>query len=145
MRRASYCHACRREVLWTVTDAGKRLAVNPQPDPAGNTAAFCDGQGIYRSRRPTDELPPAGWEKTYMPHAATCVGRRKPTAPTELPPGVADMAAYRRKLRGETAAPARQTSSAPASSADAAGQDSAKARRHPARSKQAAPGQSGLW
>lgn len=97
MRRTSYCQDCYREVLWTVTDAGKRLAVDPAPDQDGNTVAFRDGHGVFRSRRPTDELPAAAWEKTYMPHIATCPKKLKP--PAALPPGVADLSAYRLKGR----------------------------------------------
>ncbi|WP_228976722.1 hypothetical protein [Streptomyces sp. DH12] len=98
MRRRSVCSDCGHEVLWTVTAAGKRLAVDPTPDPSGNTAVVRDGLGAYRSRRPTDELPPMGYERLHVPHIATCQGRR-PT-PAELPPGVTDLAAYRLKARG---------------------------------------------
>lgn len=99
MPRTAYCHDCHRPVLWTVTDAGKRLAVDPEPNQDGNTVAFRDGHGVFRSRRPTEELPAAAWEKTYMPHVATCPKKPQPratTAPAALPPGVADLSAYRR-------------------------------------------------
>ncbi|MBA0053486.1 hypothetical protein E0L36_22180 [Streptomyces sp. AJS327] len=95
------CPQCGEPVVWTVTDAGRRLAVNKEPDDDGNTAAYRDGTGTWRSRRPTDELPVARWEKLYMPHVATCEAQvqRRQRRPAVLPPGVADMSAYRRRAR----------------------------------------------
>ncbi|MGW6391134.1 hypothetical protein ACWFR1_11655 [Streptomyces sp. NPDC055103] len=96
------CMACHREVLWTVTDAGKRLAVDPEPDETGNAAVYRDGTGTRRSRRPSEELPLMAWEKLYVPHVATCPARRPatPKRPAVLPPGVLDLAAYRRRAGG---------------------------------------------
>lgn len=105
MRRLSTCAQCLREVLWTLADAGKRLAVDPVPDPQGNTAVYRDGAGTYRSRRPSDELPLMAWERLHVPHVATCPGRtRTParTRPEGLPDGVSDLSAYRRRARGQS-------------------------------------------
>ncbi|WNI31464.1 hypothetical protein [Streptomyces sp. ITFR-6] len=107
MRRLSICAECRREVLWTVTDAGKRLAVDSEPSPDGNSAVYRDGTGTQRSRRPSEELPLKGWERLHMPHVVTCPGRRRapapaPARPGVLPPGVSDLAAYRLKGRGQS-------------------------------------------
>ncbi|MEV6565937.1 hypothetical protein [Streptomyces kronopolitis] len=94
------CLECGSAVLWTFTEAGKRLAVDAAPDVDGNTAVYRDGTGTWRSRRPTDELPVMGWEKLHRPHVATCAGpRARPGAAPSLPSGVADMAAYRRRNR----------------------------------------------
>ncbi|MFZ3595112.1 hypothetical protein [Streptomyces sp. BH104] len=98
------CPRCHRPVLWTTTEAGKWLAVDPEPDKDGNAAVYRTGTGGWVSRRPTDELPVMAWEKLHKPHVATCdpdqiPGRGRP-APTVLPPGVADMSAYRRRTRG---------------------------------------------
>ncbi|WP_432041456.1 hypothetical protein [Streptomyces cadmiisoli] len=95
MTRAT-CHDCRRPVLWTTTEAGKRLAVDPTPDPKGNAAVWRDGTGTLRSRRPTDELPLCGWERLHLPHVATCPTRVQQLA---LPAGVTSLAAHRRKKR----------------------------------------------
>ncbi|BBA98283.1 hypothetical protein RVR_4414 [Actinacidiphila reveromycinica] len=100
--RLSTCADCRREVWWTVTDAGKRLAVDPEPNPDGNAAVYRDGTGTRRSRRPTDELPLMGWERLHMPHVVTCSARPRTPAPAPapagpLPPGVSDLSAYRRR------------------------------------------------
>jgi len=96
MARVTRCAVCGSEVLWTVTEAGKRLAVDPRPDEAGNTTAYRDGLGVWRSRRPSQELPIAPWERLYMPHAATCRDGGKSPQPQALPPGVVDLAAHRR-------------------------------------------------
>lgn len=102
MRRLSICADCRREVLWTVTDAGRRLAVDPDPASEGNTAVYRDGTGTHRSRRPSEELPLMGWERLHRPHVATCPGQRRspaPAPPGTLPPGVSDLSAYRLNSR----------------------------------------------
>src|SRR3546814_13593483 len=78
MKRYATCHDCRRPILWTITEAGKRLAVDPVPDSAGNTAVWRDGTGTTRSRRPSSELPLTGWERLHMPHVPTCPARQEP-------------------------------------------------------------------
>ncbi|MFC7909023.1 hypothetical protein [Streptomyces nigra] len=88
------CRDCRQPVLWTTTEAGKKLAVDPDPNPAGNTAVWRDGTGAIRSRRPSDELPLCGWERLHMPHVATCRTRTQQLA---LPAGVTSLAEHRRK------------------------------------------------
>ncbi|MEU3099642.1 hypothetical protein ABZ690_34280 [Streptomyces sp. NPDC006967] len=94
MKRLAPCRDCRRPILWTITEAGKRLAVDLDPDPAGNTAVRCDGTGAWRSRRPTTELPLTGWERLHKPHVATCPQQTEQLA---LPVGVTSLAAHRRK------------------------------------------------
>ncbi|MFD5571974.1 hypothetical protein [Streptomyces cadmiisoli] len=75
MPRPSFCPACGAPIRWTVTEARKRMAVDVAPDPAGNTAVSRDGRGTWLSRRPTEELPLAPYEKLHKPHVATCKGR----------------------------------------------------------------------
>jgi hypothetical protein len=77
MPRPSYCPACGASIRWTVTEARKRLAVDAVPNPAGNTAVSRDGRGTWLSRRPTEELPLAPYEKLHMPHPATCKARQE--------------------------------------------------------------------
>lgn len=103
----SRCAYCRSPVLWTITQAGRRLAVDPEPHPDGNAAVYRDGLGTYRSRRPSEELPLMGYERLHKPHVATCTP--SPPAPpvsrpraTPLPPGVSDLSAYRRRRRPRT-------------------------------------------
>lgn len=95
------CPDCQRAVLWTrtepgaTTEGGKRLAVDPEPDPAGNTAIWRDGLGVYRSRRITAERPRWGPERVHMPHPATCPNRQE-QLPLELPAGVIRLDDHRR-------------------------------------------------
>ncbi len=72
MPKPSYCQICGAPIRWTVTEARKRLAVDVAPDPGGNTAVSRDGRGVWLSRRPTEELPVAPFEKLHKPHVATC-------------------------------------------------------------------------
>ncbi|MCL6734418.1 hypothetical protein [Streptomyces neyagawaensis] len=94
MKRYATCHDCHRPILWTITEAGKRLAVDPDPDTAGNTAIWRDGTGRWRSRRPSTDLPLTGWERLHKPHVATCPTRQQQLA---LPLGVTSLAEHRRK------------------------------------------------
>lgn len=97
------CGTCGAAVHLTITEAGRRLLVDARPDPEGNTAVYRDGTGTWRSRRPTEELPVAGWERLHKPHVATCGGGRGAPAAVRparvLPDGVVDLAA-RRSRRG---------------------------------------------
>ncbi len=76
------CRRCGEQVRWTLTHQRKRLAVNPDPDPAGNTAVMRDAAGDLRSRRVTAESRIQPFERLMMPHVATCTPKtRKPRPP----------------------------------------------------------------
>ncbi|MCM2394432.1 hypothetical protein [Streptomyces albipurpureus] len=94
--RTFTCTDCHRPIRWTITQAGKRLAVDPTPDPAGNTAVWRDGTGAWCSRRPTLELPLCGWERLHKPHVATCPTRQ---AEPPLPAGVTRLETHRKSRR----------------------------------------------
>ncbi|MET9729733.1 hypothetical protein ABZZ79_03400 [Streptomyces sp. NPDC006458] len=67
------CDGCRARIRWAITARGRRQAINADPDPAGNLAAYTDGPGTLRVRVLTAERPTlehAEWQA--MPHAATC-------------------------------------------------------------------------
>lgn len=79
------CESCGHAILWTVTAAAARLAVDPGESDDGNTAVYTDQTGRYRSRRLTTERPTlehAEWRA--MPHVATCplppARRRRPSS-----------------------------------------------------------------
>lgn len=92
------CPDCGHPVRWTITQAGKRLAIDPEPTEEGNTAVYRDGTGTWRSRRPNEELPAQPWERICMPHVATCTPEAvQLQLDLKLPEGVADFTAYRRK------------------------------------------------
>lgn len=97
-RELARCAGCGKPVLWTVTAAGQRMPVDPRPDERGNQACYRDGPRAWRSRSldGTGALPPAAWEHRYMPHAATCKPRPKPT-PAVLPPNVVRLDPTRRR------------------------------------------------
>ena len=94
------CTACHQPIRWSKTAMGKQQALNPEPDPTGNTAAYCDGLGVWRSRVPTTELPQAAHERRFMPHAATCTAAKRDRPQHQLPAGVVSLAARRRTKRG---------------------------------------------
>lgn len=78
------CADCGNPVLFAITVAGRRQALNPEPDPKGNTAVRCDAAGTWRARVPDQERPAEPWERIYMPHPATCDRRLARPAPTPL-------------------------------------------------------------
>jgi hypothetical protein len=89
------CDHCQAAILWTVTAKGARQAVNPDPDPSGNTAVYTDATGRLRSRQLTTERPSlehAEW--LAMPHAATC---RAPRPRRPARPGRRATAPYWRR------------------------------------------------
>jgi hypothetical protein len=65
---------CGALVLWTITEHGRRMAVDAEPDDRGNQAVYQNGPGGWRSRsldgRDARRLDP--WEHRYLPHIATC-------------------------------------------------------------------------
>lgn len=69
-----YCRTCLTPVLWATTEAGKRLALSPRPDPAGNQAVYRDGTGRWLTRQLAKDQEPFGYERRLMPHVATCTG-----------------------------------------------------------------------
>ncbi|WNI16641.1 hypothetical protein [Actinacidiphila sp. ITFR-21] len=67
------CDRCGADIRWTVTEAGRPLAVNAEPDESGNTAVHTDSVGRVRSRALTRERPDLDHlEWRAMPHPATC-------------------------------------------------------------------------
>ncbi|MEU0087220.1 hypothetical protein [Streptomyces sp. NPDC006274] len=94
--RPTTCPDCHRPIRWTLTQAGRRLAVDPEPHPDGNTAVWRDGNGTLRSRRPTTELPLCGWERLHKPHIATCPAQQQQLA---LPVGVTRLDDHRNRRR----------------------------------------------
>lgn len=82
---SAWCRACLKPVTWATTEAGKRLALNPRPDPAGNQAAYRDGTGRWLTRQLGKDARPFGWERRYMPHVATCTGEARTATVSPLP------------------------------------------------------------
>lgn len=65
------CRFCGQQIRWVRTEAGKNMALDPQPTPSGNVA-LVDREGGTRARVLTAaEL--LNWRaQLWMPHAVTC-------------------------------------------------------------------------
>ncbi|WP_433382750.1 hypothetical protein [Streptosporangium sp. CA-115845] len=84
---------CRELVLITRTERGRELAVNPAPDPKGNTAVWKNSAGAWRSRSLAghEAMPLLSYEELHMPHVATSPACR-PAPPAATLPGLATFA-----------------------------------------------------
>ena len=85
------------------TERGRLIALDPDPDPGGNQAAFKDSDGIWKTRQfgPASE-PPWGFETVYMPHVATCSPTAAPVIPVaSLPKNVTPITAARSVRSGK--------------------------------------------
>lgn len=70
-RRMSSCRSCRQEIFWLPTTTGKKMPVNPDPDPRG-LVAVSDNNGRGEI---AIVLPTAGHHTNmprYTSHFATC-------------------------------------------------------------------------
>lgn len=76
-RHPAECGECQASVIWAFTPMGKRMPLDPEPNAEGNTAAYRDGTGRWRARVLRTGEQPAGYERLYMPHFATCPVRKK--------------------------------------------------------------------
>lgn len=86
------CHDCRAVVVWALTDTGRRMPVNFEPDPQGTlelfTEHFPDGEpvdpGVQRVRRRPPGRPASS--PAWSTHWATCPARRPlpPKLPAEI-------------------------------------------------------------
>ena len=99
------CRRCRKPVVWARTERNKWIALDPDPDPNGNQAAWQDSDGIWKTRQispnagPNDQ--PWTWEKPYMPHVptTTCKPEEAAVVPIKPPPNVIPISAAR-SIRG---------------------------------------------
>jgi hypothetical protein len=70
------CRSCGARIVWTVTERGRRMPIDPVPNPAGNIilrerAAGLEPVAVYTS------APPAEGEKRFTSHFATCPQAKK--------------------------------------------------------------------
>ena len=84
------CTSCQAPIIFIVVmnndgHKPKRMPVNPKPDPGGNVAVRVDGTGTRIGRVLVGDQKPAGGERRYCPHFATCTNperhRRRPPKP----------------------------------------------------------------
>lgn len=64
------CRSCHAPIWWLVTEAGKRMPVNPTPDPSGNLAVKGCGFLGFRVLKADEDL--AAGETRHVSHFATC-------------------------------------------------------------------------
>lgn len=93
-------YGCGRHVLVTLTDRGRRLAVDPDPHPGGNQAVWRTGTGAWRSRSLSgaEAMPVLAYEEIHMPHVATSP-RCRPAPPAPALPGLTAFARPTRPSR----------------------------------------------
>jgi hypothetical protein len=83
------CRRCLKPVLPARTERGRRIALDPGPDPKGNQAAWEDSDGTWKTRQlSAGSDPPWNWERVYMPHVATCKPQAAPAPRSPLPKNV---------------------------------------------------------
>lgn len=70
------CRTCRAPVVWAVLPSGRRIPLDPEPDPAGRVRLDAIGPATDRAAMvlPTDEAEAAhaAGEDLYVSHFATC-------------------------------------------------------------------------
>lgn len=76
---APECDGCHARIAWARTPLNKSMPIDPTPNPDGNVAAYRDGTGRWRARVLRAGEQPAGYERRYMPHFATCPARKAAT------------------------------------------------------------------
>jgi hypothetical protein len=78
------CQDCGDDIVWAMTERGKKLPVNPHTDDRSTFVGFRSPTGTLRVRVPTEDNRADPWEHPYMPHVATCrtqQARRAATVP----------------------------------------------------------------
>lgn len=103
----SACTLCSQPILIAITEAARRMPLDPEPDPdIGRLAAYRAFRGAWRCRvlRPGEQ--PHAFEHVFITHFATCppyVARQaalraaKTQAPDVLPTGVVSLSEARRR------------------------------------------------
>lgn len=94
-------YGCGTDVLITLTEHGRQMAVNATPDAAGNQAVWRTGTGAWRSRSldGTDAMPLLSYEDPFKPHVATSP-RCSATPRTTPLPGLASVIPFTRTRKG---------------------------------------------
>ena len=90
------------------TEARNRwIALDPEPDAAGNQAAWQDGDGTWRTRQLGKEDKPWDFEKRFMPHVATCKPEEAAVAPIKPRPQNVVLISDARSIRDGKRTPRR--------------------------------------
>jgi hypothetical protein len=114
--RSRTCDDCHAPIRWARTVNDKWIALDPDPDPAGNQAAYRDATDTFRTRQLRKDAEPQAYERRYMPHVATCTKRKAPQpprlAPVATPPNVIPIGRARGLRRGNPVTPLRRRGNA---------------------------------
>jgi hypothetical protein len=89
--------ACAEPIFFAATGPGRSIPLDAEPDPAGNTAAYCNASGTWVARVLHRGEQAASHEKTYMPHWKTCKDPDAFRRRRELAAARRQLAARRRK------------------------------------------------
>lgn len=82
-RRLAECRECREPIRFVSLGAGRKIPVNPKPDPSGTVATRTIGGDLIGRVIGARSRPPMPREVLYRVHFATCEAnptREKPTA-----------------------------------------------------------------
>jgi hypothetical protein len=77
------CRWCGQPIKWVVTERGRNMCLDPEPNPAGNVVLLAQPDGGQRARV-LKAAQLAEWRGTrlWMPHPATCTHVRTRTGTT---------------------------------------------------------------
>lgn len=64
------CASCKADVLWVVTERGKRMPLDTKPDPQGNIVLGQDD--LVEHRQVAYVRPPGTYPIMYRSHFVTC-------------------------------------------------------------------------
>lgn len=84
--RMADCQECAVPIVFALLDTGKRIPLNPLPDPKGNVACRIVGGNLRGFVVSRDRLPGAAHPVRMIPHFSTCEARKpspKPAAPAD--------------------------------------------------------------
>ena len=77
------CRDCGTSVVWVDTLHGRRMPLNPIPEPStGRIAVQTDRRGrLFGARHITADRPIEAGETAYLTHWATCTRKARATRP----------------------------------------------------------------
>lgn len=71
---------CARTILWAKTELARPMPLDPEPNEAGNVAAYKNHAGNWYARVLRKDEQPYPYEARYMPHFATCTAAKVPAS-----------------------------------------------------------------
>lgn len=88
--RLATCKGCAAPIVFALLDTGKRIPLNPVPDPdRGNVACHVAGGNLHGFVISCDRRPGPMDSWRMVPHFSTCEARKKSHKPAASPPDAA--------------------------------------------------------